>query len=380
MLKKAILFLFMISFCLFACKGANDAGGGGVENPPEVDTSFLDKVNAKHKDLVTVIYSPTTVVGSDLPYKDKRPNIITWYSDGVFVKGRTLKLNPYQIGKWEVSYELWTEVLSWALQNGYTFLFQGGAGSESPNNLNKPFIPPTEENKWQPVVWVTWRSAIVWCNAYSEMVGLRPVYYKDAEKTLPIRTTDPCASDDPEAPKYAQVPNDEPGYVDAPFVDWQASGFRLPTEAEWEMAGRGGNPNSSEWGWKYPTCNDDNTLFEYSWIEDNSGGKTHNVGEKRTNKLGIYDMIGNAQEWCFDWFTGNTTEGHTLIEIPWYGPEKRPKDEVSQDINSARIIRGNDFRASTGAFQCTLGYRLKNNPTRGDKTMGFRVARTITTK
>ena len=371
MLKRIILFLSVFSLFM-ACKNPNDS-----VKPNEVDTSFLDKVNAKHKDLVTVISTPTTIVGKDLPYKEGN---ITWYFDGVFVKGRTLELKPYQMGKYEVSYELWTLVMDWALNNGYTFKFQGAAGSESPDNLDNRFVPATEENKWQPVVRVPWRSAIVWCNAYSEMVGLRPVYYKDAEKATPIRTTDPCASDDPEAPKYAQVPNDEPGYVDAPFVDWQASGFRLPTEAEWEMAGRGGNPNTNEWGWKYPTCKDANELLNYAWIDINSDGKTHNVGEKKANKLGLYDMVGNVHEWCFDWLTGNTEEGHTLIGIPWYGPEKRPKDEVPKDVYSSRVSRGGHFGDDSGSFKCTLGYRLDFNPTRGDKTMGFRVARTITTK
>jgi len=370
MLKKSIL--FMVSFCLFACKGANT--GGGVQNSPDVDTSFLGKVNAKHKDLVTVISKPTTIVGADLPYKT---GVVTWYFDGAFVKGRTVELNPYQIGKYEVSYELWCEVMTWALENGYEFFFQGGGGSESPDNSNNHFIPPTDENKWQPVVWVTWRTAIVWCNAYSEMVGLRPVYYKDVEKKEPIRTTAPCDPNDPEAAKYAVLPNDEKGYVDAPYVDWKASGFRLPTETEWEMAGRGGDTNAKEWGWKYPTCNDENELKEYAWTESNSEGKTHNVGEKKANKLGLYDMIGNVHEWCFDWFTGDTTQGCTLIEVPWFGPEKRPKDQEPSD---ARVTRGGHFGDNTGSFQCTLGWRLKFNLTRGDKTMGFRVARTITAK
>jgi len=116
MLKRIILFLSVFSLFM-ACKNPNDS-----VKPNEVDTSFLDKVNAKHKDLVTVISTPTTIVGKDLPYKEGN---ITWYFDGVFVKGRTLELKPYQMGKYEVSYELWTLVMDWALNNGYTFMFQG---------------------------------------------------------------------------------------------------------------------------------------------------------------------------------------------------------------------------------------------------------------
>lgn len=369
MLKRIILLLSVFSLFM-ACKNPNDS-----VKPNEVDMSFLDKVKAKHKDLVTVISKPTTVVGADLPYK---PNSnITHYLDGAFVKGRTVELKPYQIGKYEVSYELWCEVMTWASKHDYKFLFQGGAGSESPDNHDKPFIPPTEENKWQPVVWVPWRSAIVWCNAYSEMLGLRPVYYRNPEKTEPIRTTAPCDPKDPEANKYMVGPNDEPGYVDAPFVDWDASGFRLPTETEWEMAGRGGDLNATEWGWKYPTCDDENELPNYAWIESNSEGKTHNVGEKKANKLGLHDMSGNAYEWCFDWFTGKTEIGSTLIGVPWYGPETRPKDEVEKPINSSRVSRGCSFEEGSDAFRHTLGFRLSWNPTRATKAFGFRIARSL---
>lgn len=379
MLKKSILFL--CAFSLFiACKDVNNGGkqsGDNGKKNPEVNMNFLNKVKAKHKDMVTVISEPTTIVGVDLPYKT---GAVTWYFDGVFVKGRTVDLKPYQIGKWEVSYELWCEVIGWALNNDYKFLFQGGAGSESPDNQDKPFIPPTEENKWQPVVWITWRSALVWCNAYSEMLGLRPCYYKDAERTLPIRSTEPCDPKNPDAMQYTQVPNDEPGYVDAPYVDWNASGFRLPTEAEWEMAARGGDPKASEWVWKYPTCNNENELPNYAWIESNSGGKTHNVGEKNANKLGLHDMSGNACEWCFDWVTGKKTPlgGSTLIGVPWYGPDVRPKDEVEKPINSSRVCRSCSFEEGTDIFKHTVGFRFDWNPTRANKTFGFRVARTLT--
>ena len=70
--------------------------------------------------------------------------------------------------------------------------------------------------------------------------------------------------------------------------------FTLPTEAQWEFAARGGNYSK---GYKYSGSN---TIGDVAWYESNSGGKTHPVGQKQPNELGIYDMSGNVAEWCKD--------------------------------------------------------------------------------
>ena len=128
--------------------------------------------------------------------------------------------------------------------------------------------------------------------------------------------------------------------------------YRLPTEAEWEYAARGGSKSK---GFQYSGSNNINDV---AWYNDNSGGNTKPVGTKAPNELGIYDMSGNVWEWCSDWFGAYTANAKTNPTGPSTG--------------TYRVLRGGCWKHSFAA-ECRVAYRSITNPyDRGDY-LGFRL-------
>lgn len=129
--------------------------------------------------------------------------------------------------------------------------------------------------------------------------------------------------------------------------------YRLPTEAEWEYAARGGN---SSRGYKYSGSN---YIDNVAWYDSNSGSKTHPVGKKSPNELGLYDMSGNVYEWCSDW-KGNYSSGYkSNPEGSYYGP--------------GRVNRGGGW--CNVARRCRALYRDYFAPGDSDNDLGLRLAR-----
>jgi formylglycine-generating enzyme required for sulfatase activity len=157
-----------------------------------------------------------------------------------------------------------------------------------------------------PVEGVSWRDAVRFCNSASEQAGLTPAY----------RLRD-----------------------DAESVEWDASadGYRLPTEAEWEHACRAGTT-----GPRY------GRLDEIAWYAENSGDRVHPVGGKAPNAWGLYDMLGNVWNWCWD-----------LYDAEVYG--------------TYRVLRGGGW--SDAHWSCRASVRRRSHPTFRIDDVGFRVVR-----
>lgn len=130
--------------------------------------------------------------------------------------------------------------------------------------------------------------------------------------------------------------------------------FRLPTEAEWEYAARGGNRSR---GYKYSGSNDADAV---AWYSKNSGDQTHPVGTKLPNELGLYDMSGNVWEWCQDWYGSYSSGSQHNPKGPLYG--------------KSRMVRGGSWGSDDRVVR--VSNRLRDNPDdRNDLDVGFRLAR-----
>jgi len=287
-----------------------------LKNEYDFKTSVTGDITlyAKWKPLIemVLISGGTFTMGSDLKQDNsaKPPHLVT--------------LSDFYMGKYEVTQEQYEAVMG---ANPSIFLSEDNENG-TPGKL--------------PVENVNWYDAIVFCNKLSVAEELTPAYSISG-------STDPTIWEN--VPRL--LSDDNINIWKAVKIVTGSTGYRLPTEAQWEYACRAGTTT---------VYNTGDTADAAGWYSDNSEGKTHEVG-KKTGQWGLYDMHGNVWEWCWDWYAN----------YPDPAPAEQT-DPVGPTNGSNRMRRGGGWDSNESnlrpAFRSTLSYR---RPYEAFNNTGFRV-------
>jgi formylglycine-generating enzyme len=211
----------------------------------------------------------------------------------------SVTVSDFYIGKYEVTQAEWQAIMG-----------------KNPGNFKGDNLPVEK---------VSWYDAVEFCNKKSRAEGLTPCYTGSGKNTK---------------------------------CNFSANGYRLPTEAEWEYAARGGVSASSTTGYKYAGSNN---IGEVAWYYSNSNSKTHTVGTKQPNELGIYDMSGNVWEWCNDWYSKKYYKT---------SPNNNPQGASSGKYS---VLRGGSWNFNDDL--CRVANRFRNGRGNCSGDYGFRLVR-----
>lgn len=261
--------------------------------------------------LILLIFSVNLLGATDMVKVQGGKFIMGDKESGENTLPHVVEVGTFFIGRFEVTQKEWNEVMD---KN-----------------------PSYYVNENYPVHNVSWYDAIEFCNKKSIAEGLTPVY------TIDKRNSDSNNLNTVDKKKWTIK------------VNWKANGYRLPTEAEWEYAARGGNKSKN---YRYSGSD---TLSQVAWYYNNSDFGPQAVGQKRPNELDIYDMSGNTYEWCWDWYIENYYK---------WSPLKEPRGGTS---GIYRVLRGGSWLRL--AETCQVFFRRATHPHLKEFYIGFRLAR-----
>ena len=247
----------------------------------------------------------------------------------------TVSVSTFYMDKYDVTKAQWDDVYNWATNHGYSF--DSGAAGKATNH---------------PAQSMDWYDAVRWCNARSEKEGKTPAYYMNARFSVPYRA----------------------GQV-APYVNW-SSGYRLPTEAEWEKAARGGASGLRfPWGntisWSQANYYTPSVGYYAYDLNSTSGFDptfinglypyTSPVGYFAPNGFGLYDMTGNVWQWCWDWYASGWYS-NSLATLP---------DPRGPSSGMYHMLRGGGWDDDV-PIACRTSFRYILIPTTKYFFIGFR--------
>lgn len=322
---------------------------GSVEKVSSGDTysqgdTYIESISINDKSfdytkMIVVLDKSTTITGNETYYSsyytsgDSSSDPETY--KGCFYEDQSIDLQPFVLGQYEVTQELFTTIMG--TEHKYTF-----------------------EAENYPAHDLNWYMAIAFCNKLSLNQQIEPYYtVKDSQgNTIDFETLE-----------YSSIPTSSENTWTV--TENNNSGYRLPTEMEWEFAARGGDPDSDVWKYAFPgTDNSDKTksinnikgdsnLDNYAYYDDSESANvnedtTYEVGQKQPNTLSLYDMAGNVREWC--------------------------NNEYYNE--SYKSYRGGSYYDY--AYQCCVSYRSRelphvtNSGSSSNAKYGFRLCRTIT--